>query len=149
MLPSPVSEQPAGEGWVHEAKLDGLRCLTQMKSSRLRLWSRVGGEWVDRVPKLDGLSSVRYVVLDGEVAVLTADGRADFELLGDRIHGRRHNTDGHLVTFFVFDVLQFAGRDQTDEPWRVRRQILDDLDLTARSGGGVAELVGQEVIASP
>jgi hypothetical protein len=67
--------------------------------------------------------------------VLTADGRADFELLGARIHGRRHNPDGHPVTFFVFDVLHFDGRDLTDGPWRARRQILDDLDLVALSGG--------------
>jgi hypothetical protein len=26
-LPSPAAEPPAGEGWVHEAKLDGFRCL--------------------------------------------------------------------------------------------------------------------------
>jgi hypothetical protein len=92
---------------------------------------------VDRLPELDGLSSVGDVVLDGEVVVLTADGRADFELLGARIHGRRRNPDGHPVTFFVFDVLQFAGEDLTDEPWRARREILDDLDLPARTGGGV------------
>jgi bifunctional non-homologous end joining protein LigD len=135
MLPSSASEPPDGDGWVHEAKLDGFRCLAQVKSSRLRLWSRVGGEWVDRLPELDGLASLGDVVLDGEVVVLTADGRADFELLGARIHGRRHNPDGHLVTFFVFDVLQFAGRNLIDEPWLARRRILDDLDLGARSGG--------------
>jgi bifunctional non-homologous end joining protein LigD len=90
---------------VHEARLDGFRWLAQVKSSRLRLWSRTGGEWVDRLPELEaGLSSVGDVVLDGEVVVLTADGRADFELLGARIHGRRHNPDSHSVTFFVFDI---------------------------------------------
>jgi ATP-dependent DNA ligase len=66
---------------VHEAKLDGFRCLAQVRSSRLRLWSRAGGEWVDRLPELDGVSSVGEVVLDGEVVVLTADGRADFKVL--------------------------------------------------------------------
>jgi ATP-dependent DNA ligase len=105
MLPSPAPEPPAGEGWVHEAKLDGFRCLAQVKSSRL--------------------------------VVLTADGRADFELLAARIHGRRHNPDGHPVTFFVFDVLQFAGRTLTDGPWRARRETLDDLDLASRTDGGV------------
>jgi ATP-dependent DNA ligase len=32
-----------------------------------------------------------YVPLDGEVVVLTAAGRADFELLAARIHGRAYN----------------------------------------------------------
>jgi ATP-dependent DNA ligase len=135
MLPSPVPEPPAGEAWIHEAKLDGFRCLAQVKSSRLRLWSRAGSEWVDRLPELAGLASVGDVVLDGEVVVLTADGEADFELLATRIHGRRHDPDSQPVTFFVFDVLQFGGRDLNDEPWRARRQILDDLDLVGRSGG--------------
>jgi bifunctional non-homologous end joining protein LigD len=75
------------------------------------------------------------VVLDGEVVVVTPDGRADFELLADRIHGRRHNPGSHAVTFFAFDVLQFDGRDLTDEPWRARREVLDDLNLAVRSDG--------------
>jgi ATP-dependent DNA ligase len=93
-----------------------------VKSSRVRLWSRAGGEWVDRLGELEaGLSSIGDVVLDGEVVVLTADSWADFELLAARIHGRRHNLEGHPVTFFVFDVLQSAGRDLTDQPWQARR----------------------------
>ncbi len=75
------------------------------------------------------------MVLDGEVVVLTADGRADFELLSARIHGRRQHPDRHPATFFVFDVLQLADQDLTDQPWQIRRPILDDLDLSARSGG--------------
>jgi hypothetical protein len=50
-------------------------------------------------------------------------------------HGPRYPSDAHPVTYFVFDVLQFAGRDPTDEPWEDRLQILDYLDLVARSGG--------------
>jgi hypothetical protein len=90
---------------------------------------------VDRLPELDSLSKLGDEVLNGEVVVLTTDGRADFELLGARIHGRRHNPHVRPVTFFVFDVLQFGDRDLTDEPWRARQQILDDLDLVARSTG--------------
>jgi hypothetical protein len=69
------------------------------------------------------------------VVVLTADGRADFELLAGRVHGPRHNPDGHPVTFFVFDVLELGGRALVDEPWRARREILDNLDLAARTDG--------------
>jgi ATP-dependent DNA ligase len=59
-------------GWIHEASLDGFRCLAQLKSSRVRLWFRAGGltgsrSWL-------GLSSVGDVVLDGEVVVITAHG---------------------------------------------------------------------------
>jgi hypothetical protein len=60
---------------VHEAKLEWIRCLAQVKASRLRLWSRAGGESVDRLEEPGGLSSVGDVVLDGEV--VTAAGRVD------------------------------------------------------------------------
>jgi ATP-dependent DNA ligase len=74
-------------------------------------------------------------VLDGEAVVVTRDGRADFELLAARVHGRRHSSESHPVTFFVFDVLR-VGRDQVcGQQWWARRQILDDLDLAAGTGG--------------
>jgi hypothetical protein len=77
MLPRPPRpHRHSGEGWVHEAKLDGLRCLAQAKSNRVRLWSRAGGEWVNGLEELVGLSSVGDVVLDGEAVVVTADGQA-------------------------------------------------------------------------
>jgi hypothetical protein len=92
-----------------------------------------GGEWVNRLEELLGLSSVGDVVLDGEVVVVTADGRADFELLAARVHGPRRDPDAHRVTFFVFDVLQLNGRELANEPWRARREILERLDLVART----------------
>jgi bifunctional non-homologous end joining protein LigD len=135
MLPSAVPGPPAGERWVHESKLDGFRCLAQVSPCRVRLWSRTGTEWVDRLPELDRLTAVGEVVLDGEVVVVTADGRADFELLAARVHGRRQAPDSHPVTFFVFDVLRVGDDEVCDQPWSARRQILDDLDLADSSGG--------------
>jgi ATP-dependent DNA ligase len=44
MLATPARALPDGEGWVHEAKLDGFRCLAQVKSPRLRLSSRARGK---------------------------------------------------------------------------------------------------------
>jgi bifunctional non-homologous end joining protein LigD len=135
MLPSPAPAPLDEEEWVHEAKLDGFRCLAQVKATRVRLWSRAGGEWVHRLEELGSLSSVGDVVLDGEVVVVTADGRADFELLSGRVHGPRRDPDAHRVTFFVFDVLQLNGRELANEPWQARRQILDDLDIATPTGG--------------
>ena len=117
MLPTAVPAPPAAEGWVHESKLDGYRCLAQVKPSRARLWSRAGTEWTDRLPELASLTALGDVVLDGEVVVVTPDGRADFELLGARIHGPRYDPHSQPVTFYVFDVLQFGHRDLRDQPW--------------------------------
>jgi ATP-dependent DNA ligase len=84
---------------------------------------------------LAGLTSLGNVVLDGEVVVVTPDGRADFELVGARIHGPRYDPGSRPVTFYVFDVLQFDDQDLRDQPWVARREALDDLDVSARSGG--------------
>jgi ATP-dependent DNA ligase len=142
MLPTAAPAPPAAEGWVHESKLDGYRCLAQVKGSRVRLWSRAGTEWTDRLPELASLSAPGEVVLDGEVVVVTPDGRADFELLGARIHGPRYDPHSQPVTFYVFDVLQFGQHDLRDQPWVARRQVLEDLDVAARSGGAAWPTIG-------
>jgi hypothetical protein len=53
--------------------------------------------WVDRRPELDSVTPASDVVLICEVVVITADGRADFELLGTLIRGRRHNPNPDAV----------------------------------------------------
>ena len=135
MLPTAVPAPRAAEGWVHEGKLDGYRSLAQVKPSGARLWSRAGTEWTDRLPELAILTALGDVVLDGEVVVVTPDGRADFELLGARIHGPRHDPHSQPATFYVFDVLQFGDQDLRDQTWAARRQVVDDLDVAVRSGG--------------
>ena len=51
----------------------------------MRLWSRAGTEWTDRLLELASLASLGEVVLDGEVVVVTADGRADFDPAFDKV----------------------------------------------------------------
>jgi bifunctional non-homologous end joining protein LigD len=144
MLPSPNALPPTGEGWVHEAKIDGYRCMAQVHRSRVRLWSRGAGEWTGRLPELEGLASLGDVVLDGEVAVVTSSGQADFELLGSRIRGRRQGPDAHPVTLFVFDVLEADGVDLRERPWTSRREILDDLDVVGYRAGAARATVWTE-----
>ena len=107
----------------------------QVKSSRLRLWSRAGGEWTGRLPELDGLARLADVVIDGEAVVVTPDGRADFDLLAQRIHGRRSAYDCGPVTLFVFDVLEAGGVDMREQHWTARRKVVDDLDLAHITDG--------------
>jgi bifunctional non-homologous end joining protein LigD len=76
--------------------------------------------------------------LDGEVVVVTDDGRADFELLSTRMNGaKRRPTVQHPVSLYAFDVLRQDGRDLCDEPWTARRAILDQLDLFGSTSGVV------------
>jgi bifunctional non-homologous end joining protein LigD len=123
---------------VHEAKLDGWRCLVEVSGSRVQVCSRRGGDYTARLPELQTLSGLGDVVLDGELVVITDDGRADFELLTTRV-SRRHRrpTVEPLVTLYAFDLLRQDGRDLCGEPWTTRRAILDQLDLYGRTSGVV------------
>jgi bifunctional non-homologous end joining protein LigD len=87
--------------------------------------------------RLQALSSVRDVLLDGELVVITDDDRADFELLSTRVNERkRRATAEPAVTQYAFDVLRHQGHDECGEPWTTRRAILEQLDVAgARSGG--------------
>jgi ATP-dependent DNA ligase len=76
MLPSPYAAPPDGEGWVHEAKLDGYRCMAQVHRSRFATLVQGRRRVVGRVPELDGLAVVGDVGLDDEVAVITASERS-------------------------------------------------------------------------
>jgi hypothetical protein len=136
MLLTSTPAPPAGDGWVHEAKLDGWRCLAEASAGRVQVRSRRGGDYTSRLPELQSLSHLGDAVLDGELVVITDDGRADFELLSTRVNGRnRRPTAEPPVTLYAFDVLRLQGRDLCGEPWTARRAILEGLDLgTATSG---------------
>ncbi|MFA7542717.1 MAG: DNA polymerase ligase N-terminal domain-containing protein, partial [Lysobacterales bacterium] len=68
-LASPVAQPPRGDDWLHELKWDGYRIMATLRAGQVRLWSRNGLEWTDRLPEivqaLGGLA-VAAAVLDGE-----------------------------------------------------------------------------------
>jgi bifunctional non-homologous end joining protein LigD len=136
MLLTSAPALPIGDAWVHEAKLDGWRCLVQVSARRVQVWSKRGGDYTARLPELQLLSGLGNVVLDGELVVVAEDGRADFELLSRRVNGRNRRLTGeHAVTVYVFDVLRRDDHDLCGEPWAARRACLEQLELAgARSG---------------
>jgi ATP-dependent DNA ligase len=77
-------ELPVGEEWVYEVKLDGFRCLAFVDGDETFLQSRNGKPLGRYFPELV-FPHGRYV-LDGEIVVRDADGREDFDALGQRIH---------------------------------------------------------------
>ena len=124
MLLTAARALPVGDGWVHEAKLDGWRCLVEVSGGRVQVWSRRGGEYTAKLPELQSLSRLDDVVLDGELVVVTEDGRADFELLSRRLNnGNRRLTAEHSVTLYVRSTSEqlrprlFAEPVSVDRPW--------------------------------
>jgi bifunctional non-homologous end joining protein LigD len=107
----------------------------------VQVWSRRGGDFTARLPELAVLSCLDDVVLDGELAVVTDDGPADFELLSSRVMARsRRLAPEYPVTLFVFDALRHKDRDLCPRPWTKRRKVLDQLHLSDKTSG-VAQTV--------
>ena len=113
-----TADRPAGEEWVFERKLDGIRCLAVKDGGRTRLYSRnelsLNDRYAPLAAALDGDPADRFVI-DGE-AVAFVGGR-------DRFGGG----EGSELFYYVFDVLVADGRDVRKRPLEERRAVLGDL----------------------
>ena len=47
-----VAEPPAGDGWIYEIKFDGYRVLARIDGDDVRLFTRNGNDWSERMPAL-------------------------------------------------------------------------------------------------
>ena len=56
MLLTSTPAPPVGEGYMHEAKLDGWRFCAEVTNGRVRLWSRGGHDWAPKLPELESLA---------------------------------------------------------------------------------------------
>jgi bifunctional non-homologous end joining protein LigD len=51
-LPTLGYAVPVGPQWVHEIKHDGFRFLARRNGDRVRVFSRHGKDWTDKVPAI-------------------------------------------------------------------------------------------------
>lgn len=113
-----VKEPPAGDGWIHEPKLDGYRIGCRVKEGRARLLSRLGNDWTEQSPALvaavEGLGA-RALLLDGELAAVTPDGRTSMQVAGE---------PGVVVAYFAFDIMHLDGEDLMPLPLDERKTRL-------------------------
>jgi bifunctional non-homologous end joining protein LigD len=105
---------------LYEIKHDGFRFICRRKGDRVRVFSRRGNDYTERVPRIvDTLARlpVTSVTLDGEGVACSAEGVTDFELLRAAL-GRPAKRE---VFLYAFDLLELDGRDLRREPWSDRR----------------------------
>jgi bifunctional non-homologous end joining protein LigD len=122
-LATRVSTAPDADSWLHEIKLDGYRLLARIHDGRVTLFTRTGKDWTARMPSLArALRRVhaRSALLDGEVVVLDAKGRSDFQLLQNSLHDGKQDR----CVYFAFDLLHLDGEDLRNLPLRERKQRL-------------------------
>ncbi|MHB8240986.1 MAG: ATP-dependent DNA ligase [Solirubrobacteraceae bacterium] len=142
-------ELPVGEEYVYEVKLDGFRCVAFVDGDEIFLQSRNGKTLGRYFPELV-LPAGRYV-LDGEIVVRDADGREDFDALGQRIHpavSRIERLAAETPAVYVaFDLLARDDEVLLERTFDERRAALER--LLAGSGFEDAPVELMETVSTP
>jgi ATP-dependent DNA ligase len=122
-------ELPVGEDYRYEVKLDGFRCLAFVDGGDVFLQSRNGKPLGRYFPEL-AFPAGRYV-LDGEIVVRDADGREDFDALGQRIHPAVSRVqllaEQTPAVYVAFDLLAHEQDSLLELPFTERRAALEAL----------------------
>jgi len=120
---------PTGGGWVYEPKWDGYRAIAFVDGDAAHLQSRNGRPLTRYFPEL-AFPPGRYV-LDGEIVLFDAQGRQDFDALGQRIHPAesriRMLAEATPTRFVAFDLLARDDEVLLELPQRERRARLEAL----------------------
>jgi bifunctional non-homologous end joining protein LigD len=112
------------DNWVYEIKFDGYRLLARIDGASVRLFTRNGNDWTD---KLTGLqAALKKAKLppgwyDGEIVVLGDSGVPDFGALQNSFDDRKTQD----IVYFLFDLPYGAGYDLRQVPLVERRAVLE------------------------
>ena len=81
LSPSAAVRPPKGDDWIREPKWDGFRFQIIKDGRELRLYSRHGAEYTERLPglvKAFGKLPTQSAILDGELVLIDPRGAAHF-----------------------------------------------------------------------
>jgi bifunctional non-homologous end joining protein LigD len=129
MLARPLAEPFDSTAHLFEPSWGGLRALAFVGpaevagSGDVRVLDGEGRDLAASLPELAGLAvriDARSAVLDGELVVVDAAGRADPDELASRLAGG----PGRPVAFLAFDLLHIDGRSLLSAPLDRRREQL-------------------------
>jgi bifunctional non-homologous end joining protein LigD len=129
MWPTPRPDPFDDADWLFEPTWGGHRVLAFVGPANrpgtgdVRVVDGRGSSFETVLPELAGLAvrvAARSAVLDGELVVVDARGRADDDALRARLSGR----PGRPVALLVFDVLHLDGRWLLGTPLEKRRAAL-------------------------
>ena len=140
--------------WVYEPKYDGIRLLAVASGREVALVTRNGIDRAHSFPEVvAAMRSLttgrrhRDFILDGELVAIRHGRPARFQ----ELQARGQDRDPATVRFIAFDLL-LCGRDSLlDEPWRERREALEEflqrrpaaIDLSEVLEGSPADAIAQ------
>jgi len=116
---------PAGDGWIHEPKLDGYRLQVVKDAATVRLYSRRGHDWGKRLAAMaESLRAIptRSAILDAELCLPGQDGVPNFYGLLAGMHFRQLE-----LAVYAFDLVHLNGEDLRPLPLVERRRRLKRL----------------------
>jgi DNA ligase-1 len=131
-LEQEVQNLGAVEDWQAEWKWDGIRGQIVKRNDEIYIWSR-GEELVtEQFPELEKLISQipNGTVLDGEILAVKDHFVLPFNTLQQRLNRKTINKkqlDDAPIGFYVYDILEFEGKDIRQEPLKWRREILEGI----------------------
>ncbi|ROM49094.1 ATP-dependent DNA ligase [Pseudomonas poae] len=117
-----MDRAPPGQ-WHYEIKFDGYRMLARVHEGEVRLFTRDGHDWSDRLPRqVKALQALKLKDswLDGEMVSLDGDGLPDFQALQNAFDiGRSLD-----IVYYLFDAPFLNDVDQRQAPVEERRAAL-------------------------
>ena len=107
-----VTQQPEGEGWVHEIKYDGYRLMAFLSGGKVMLRTRGGKDWTHKFTAIAEAIlklNIKSAVFDLEACVLDENGRTDFSALQEALS----DENSAIIEGWIFDLLYLNGKDLT------------------------------------
>jgi bifunctional non-homologous end joining protein LigD len=121
-----VDQTPTGDAFLHEVKFDGYRVIACVETGKVRLLTRRGEDWTERMPSLANAIAqldVHSAILDGEFVALDDKGLSDFQLLQNSFSGKSNAP----LAYYAFDLLYLDGLDLRPLPLLARKAQLKAL----------------------
>ena len=118
------------EKWVYEIKFDGYRLLARVDGGNVKLFTRNGNDWAERMLALrDAVAKMKLPPgwYDGEIVVLSDAGVPDFGALQNSFDSEK---TGDIV-YYVFDAPYLNGYDMRLVPLEARREAVRGAILEA------------------
>ncbi|RMP80455.1 DNA ligase, ATP-dependent [Pseudomonas syringae pv. actinidiae] len=126
-----VDAPPAGD-WLYEIKFDGYRILTRIQGDEVRLFTRNGHDWTERLPELvEALKGLKLQNswFDGEVVLLDEQGLPDFQGLQNAFDAGNSKN----ILYYLFDMPFLSAEDLREVPLEQRRDALKQVLGAQRS----------------
>ncbi|MFE4571327.1 ATP-dependent DNA ligase [Paenibacillus chitinolyticus] len=122
MLLQTANEPNEEPSYLNELKFDGFRMIIS-NIDGVKLYTRHNNEVTSIFSELLDCPLPEGTIIDGEVVIIDAQGKPDFEALSKRFKSK---TDKTLVTFFAFDIIRYRGIDTSGLPLLKRKELLSE-----------------------